>query len=433
MYVAIDDTDSKSWMCTTFLAGRLVDSLTDLDLIGHPRLVRLNPAVPWKTRGNGAICLRFGRGGGHSWPIGEIGGKEIRAFERSKEEPDRDLLMDVAMGLVKEWSRVVEGASPGAVVSANKPEQSLYWRAVRELIIKEDVVEVLSSNGASWDGLNGARGIIGASAAMSWRPRDRTYELLAYRKRDNWGTERTIDEDSVRFMDQTVPSTFNNYDYQEEKVEICPNSPCPVLYGIRGENPDDLFKAKNSLISEEDDGHLVFLTNQATDDHIIWSWKELIPNRSYSILGKVIGQPKDLPGGHTVLPIETSTGRLEVTAYEPTKRFRGVVRALLPGDSLRVMGELREEPRTLNLEKLELLDLVTQWQKGPNPRCSSCGRRMKSIGFGKGYRCRHCGTRVAESSAEIHTIERNLELGWYEPPVSARRHLSKPLKRMCES
>jgi tRNA(Ile2)-agmatinylcytidine synthase len=433
MYVAIDDTDSKSWMCTTFLAGQLIASLPDLDLIGYPRLVRLNPAVPWKTRGNGAICLRFGHGGGRSQPIGEIGGKEVRAFERSKEAPDGDLLMNVAMGLVREWSRVAEGASPGVVVSPNKPEQALYWQAVRDLVLKEDVVEILSSDHASWDGLNGARGVIGASAAMSWRPRDRTYELLAYRKRDNWGTERFIDEDSVKSMDQSFPSTFNNYDYEEEKIVICPNSPCPVLYGIRGENPDDLFKAKRTLISEEGDGYLLFLTNQATDDHVINRWKELLPNRSYSIPGKVIGQPKDLPGGHTVLTIETSAASLEVAAYEPTKRFRRVVRALLPGDSLRVVGELREEPRTLNLEKLELLDLVTQWQKSSNPRCSFCGRRMKSIGSGKGYRCRHCGTRAGKSSAEIHPIERNLERGWYEPPVSARRHLSKPLKRMSKS
>lgn len=432
MYVAIDDTDSKSWMCTTFLAGQLIAALPDFDIIGHPRLVRLNPAVPWKTRGNGAICLRFGRGGGHSWPIGEIGGKEVRAFERSKEALDIDL-MNVAMGLVKKWSRVTEGASPGVVVSTKKPEQALYWQAVRDIVLKEDIVEMLSSAGASWDGLNGARGIIGASAAMSWRPIDRTFELLAYRKRDNWGTERIIEKDSVKAMDRLFPSTFNNYDYQEQKIVICPNSPCPVLYGIRGDNPHDLFKAKETLVSEEGDGHLIYLTNQATDDHIVNRWKELLPNRSYSILGKVIAQSKDLPGGHTILTIETSTGPLDVAAYEPTKRFREVIRSLLPGDSLRVMGELRENPRTLNLEKLELLDLVTKWQKTSNPNCSSCGRRMKSIGSGKGYRCRHCGTRTGESSAEYLPIERNLERCWYEPPASARRHLSKPLKRMSKS
>jgi hypothetical protein len=27
-------------------------------------------------------------------------------------------------------------------------------------------------------------------------------------------------------------------------------------------------------------------------------------------------------------------------------------------------------------------------------------------------------------------VVRGLEVGWYEPPVGSRRHLSKPLKRM---
>ncbi len=64
MFIAADDTDSSTWMCTTFLATELVEEFRDYDLIGLPRLVRLNPAVPWKTRGNGAICIRIGRGVG---------------------------------------------------------------------------------------------------------------------------------------------------------------------------------------------------------------------------------------------------------------------------------------------------------------------------------------------------------------------------------
>ncbi|HUV25059.1 MAG TPA: tRNA(Ile)(2)-agmatinylcytidine synthase [Methanomassiliicoccales archaeon] len=432
MYVAIDDTDSKSWMCTTFLAEQLIASLPDYDLIGLPRLVRLNPAVPWKTRGNGAICLRFGRGAGQNRPVGEIEGKEVRAFERSTESADRQQLFDVAMGLVEDWARVGEGASPGVVVSPVKPKQELYWKAVRDLVLKKDVVEILPPE-AVWGGLNDGRGVIGASAAMSWRPKDRTYEILAYRKRDRWGTERIVDKRSIISMDRSFPSTFNNYDYHENKIVICPNSPCPVLYGIRGDNPDDLLQARKMLMSEEGNSHLLFLTNQATDDHVIYRWKELSPNRSYSIRGKVISQPKDLSGGHTIVTIETTAGPLDVTAYEPTKRFREIVRSLLPGDSLRVVGELREKPRTLNLEKLELLDPTTQWKKVSNPSCPSCGKRMKSTGLGKGYRCRRCGTRAEESSAVILPIERNLGSGWYEPPVSARRHLSKPLKRMSKS
>jgi len=40
------------------------------DIIGYPKLVRLNPNVPWKTRGNGAVSLQIGTGKGKKVKIG---------------------------------------------------------------------------------------------------------------------------------------------------------------------------------------------------------------------------------------------------------------------------------------------------------------------------------------------------------------------------
>lgn len=429
MYIAIDDTDSKSWMCTTYLARELLSALPQHDLIGNPRLVRLNPAVPWKTRGNGAICLRFGRGGGKSWGVGEIDGRAVRAFERCLQPAPQDQLLEVAMDLVSKWSMVHEGASPGVVVAPRKPNQELYWRGARDLISKEGALESISEAGGLWDGLSGARGIIGAASAMAWRPKDKTYELLAYRKKERWGTQRSIGEETVIKMDSSFVSTFNNYDYEEKKIVICPNSPCPVLYGIRGEDPGDLMGAKRALGPEEPESYLIFLTNQATDDHVLHRWRQLTPNRSYSIEGKITDPPRDIPGGHAILSMHTRWGELDIAAYEPTKGFRNVFRALVPGDRIRAVGELRETPRTLNLEKLEILELTQTYRKISNPSCPSCGNRMKSAGAGEGYRCRRCGTRARGSDAKYLPVERELTLGWYEPPVSARRHISKPLKR----
>ncbi|MBO7409646.1 MAG: DNA-binding protein, partial [Candidatus Methanomethylophilaceae archaeon] len=58
----------------------------------------------------------------------------------------------------------------------------------------------------------------------------------------------------------------------------------------------------------------------------------------------------------------------------------------------------------------------------------SCGKKMESIGKGQGYRCRRCHTKTKDA-----VYAKNIRWilpGWYEPPTCARRHLSKPLKRM---
>ncbi len=82
IYVGVDDTDSVKGMCTTYLATELIREFSELDLLGNPRLVRLNPNVPWKTRGNGAVALRFGKGTGSPKYIGEIDGRIEEKVER---------------------------------------------------------------------------------------------------------------------------------------------------------------------------------------------------------------------------------------------------------------------------------------------------------------------------------------------------------------
>ena len=61
LHIGIDDTDSTTRGCTTYVAALLVEKLLKLhaSFIDYPNLIRLNPNVPWKTRGNGALCLRI--------------------------------------------------------------------------------------------------------------------------------------------------------------------------------------------------------------------------------------------------------------------------------------------------------------------------------------------------------------------------------------
>ena len=96
MFVAVDDTDSMKGNCTTFLATEIIrEFMDDLDLIGNPRLVRLNPAVPWKTRGNGSLVMRFGKGTGPKRFIGRIGGRDVFCYDRCTSfEPDPVMMRD---------------------------------------------------------------------------------------------------------------------------------------------------------------------------------------------------------------------------------------------------------------------------------------------------------------------------------------------------
>jgi tRNA(Ile2)-agmatinylcytidine synthase len=428
MLVAFDDTDSLESMCTTFLATEIIRALRAYDLIGPPRLVRLNPAVPWKTRGNGALCLRFGVGRGGCQMIGEVDGFPVYSYERTYEDADRPTVTRVCKSVVTKWSRTTEGASPGLVTSSKRPAPGLYWRTVRDVVRKEDALKELERVGAEAIGWEGGRGIIGASAAMAWRPRDRTYEIITYRRPEVWGTPRDIDDLSVRDMDLRYPSTFNNFDHHRGRRAISPHTPCPVLFGVRGDDPSELMHATFSVRSERPARWLMFLSNQGTDDHLVRSVPGQ-PGRSYDFQCTVAGLPRAMAGGHVILPVSTSKGALDCAAYEPSKEFREVVRALRPGDVVRVMGELRAKPRTLNLEKLQAIALVEERRKVSNPRCPHCGGATKSLGSAGGHRCKRCGKRN-DLPAMTETVPRGISPGWYEPPVCARRHLSKPLKRM---
>jgi tRNA(Ile2)-agmatinylcytidine synthase len=125
--------------------------------------------------------------------------------------------------------------------------------------------------------------------------------------------------------------------------------------------------------------------------------------------------------------LEDDSGEIPCAAYEPTKEFRETVRKLAPGDKLRVFGGIGEK-RTLNIEKIEILELVKIYET-QNPLCE-CGKRMKSAGRGKGFKCIKCGVKLREEIKDTIEVKREIKEGFYEVPPSARRHLSKPLVRL---
>ncbi|MDO5861952.1 MAG: tRNA(Ile)(2)-agmatinylcytidine synthase [Thermoplasmata archaeon] len=427
MYVAVDDTDSMHGNCTTFLATEIIRELDDLDLIGNPRLVRLNPATPWKTRGNGSLVMRFGHGSGPRRFIGRIGNRDVFCYDRcTPYEPDPVSIRDRIVPLIERYHE--DEADPGLLISAVKPSQEFYWRGVRTIISREIVDPEIERIGATTFEIGCGRGLIGCTCGMAWRPRDSTFELLAYRPSDRWGRPRIFDPESIRSVDMRYPSTFNSWEERFHKVAMVPATPCPVMYGLRGDSERDLIEASSELVTEPLDRWMVFLTNQGTDDHIIHHPRELVPNQSYQLSGTVASNPRHIMGGHVLIDIDTRFGTVTCAAYEPSKEFRHVLDWLDPGDEVEVVGELRDSPRTLNLEKVHVLSTIQEYVKVSNPVCPICSRTMKSTGKGQKYKCKKCGTRSYDPITR--PILRQIVPGWYEPPTAARRHLSKPLKRM---
>jgi tRNA(Ile2)-agmatinylcytidine synthase len=430
LWVGLDDTDSTHGMCTTFLATEVLKELTkDYDLIGYPRLVRLNPNIPWKTRGNGSVSFRIGRGLGPGRRVGELEGTPLISYERGARTGDSGGVLATITELVERWAVLEDPmTNPGAVVLERRPPPSLYWRVVRDLVAIDDVVRMLPKLGA-FRGYKNQRGLIGAAAAVAWRPRDRTYELLAYRSRARWGSPRVLLASSVEAMDRAFPSTFNSIDPESGRIAIAPHSPCPVLYGIRGNDGSDLIPALEMLEGEAPSRFMVVESNQATDDHVVFNDWSLRPYSSTSVAVVVTERAVTIRGGH-VLVRARGAREVDLAFYEPSKDFRRVARALWPGDRLRVWGSVRQGGRSLNVEKMHIDETTIARVRIGNPLCLTCGKAMKSVGRGKGFRCLRGDGRAPREAGIWVELPREVRPGWYEPPAFARRHLCMPARRI---
>lgn len=433
IWIGIDDTDSIKGGCTTHLGCTIIKKLVDEDynIIGFPRLVRLNPNIPWKTRGNGAISIQVGKGVGTKTKIGEINNQDIFCYKKSLANYNDSKVEEIVEKSVDDYARLEdENTNSGFVLLKKQPSFKIYEKTVKKITSLKEIIKILNESNAFFKGYKNKRGLIGATAAVSWvQKKDKTFELITYRKKEKWGKKRFVDDNSTKKMDKIIKTTFDNYDYENKHNRLVPNSPCPILYGIRGENYKDLIKAKSLIKSEKVDSWLIFETNQGTDDHL---QKIIInkiqPYQSAVIKGSVCKSPFTIKGGHVFFKIKDSTGVIDCAAYEPTKQFRNIIRNLVIGDVVEVYGGVREKPLTINLEKINIKKLKELTKKIENPVCPSCGKHMKSKGKNQSFKCIKCGTKSKKPL--FKKLKREISLGFYEVPVCARRHLSKPLKRM---
>ena len=421
MHIGLDDTDSTRMGCTTYVTALLVEELEKLDVtfLDYPKLVRLNPNVPWKTRGNGALCLKI-------------------AFATGLE----DKIKETASSLVEEHSDLdFEGTNPGIVFFPNEkiPDaiKAFAGNAITGIVTLKEATGLVQKFGGEALGFKNRRGVIGALAAVGETfEGDHTYELIAYRVPENYGLKRRVDSASIFEMDRvTQPYTFNNVDSERGRVIITPRGPDPILFGIRGETPSAVKKAfKMVKPLEQVERWLIFRSNQGTDAHLkqAAALNQIEPYQSVVVKGVVSRSPRLVPLRHVIFSISDETGEVDCAAYEPTGALRKVARKLIVGDSVEVYGAVRKPSAskrfTVNLEKINALALAPKTML-QNPVCPKCGKRLESMGKDKGFRCKKCGARFDDAKKVSASVERDFQAGLYVTSTRSQRHLTKPLRR----
>jgi tRNA(Ile2)-agmatinylcytidine synthase len=419
LHIGIDDTDSKTGGCTTYIAARLVEKLGQLgaQFIDYPNIIRLNPNIPYKTRGNAAVALRL---------------KISRSlFGSVQEETIEEVESNGRIGS--------PGTDPAIVFLKGKPParvRRLAQKALGNIVSEQEAQETILSCKITALAYGSRRGWVGAlSAVGECLENDHTFELVAYREKKSWGTKRRVNEGSVMKMDRlTAPLTFNSYDFDNKRTLVTPHGPDPVLLGIRGENPHILLKAFRMLkIQEPVQRWVIFRTNQGTDAHLNASHR----NTSVRLFGPLVlegvvaEEPQRIRGGHVFFTLRYNRSSLRCAAFEPTGRFREVVANLIPGDEVTVFGGLKKRgrhPMVLNLEKLNIHRLEESI-RFENPTCPNCNKHLKSAGKAQGFRCSRCSFQAPYAGRKLTLRDRSLKEGIYVPDRKAQRHLTKPLSR----
>tara|TARA_Y100000996_G_scaffold218307_1_gene171570 strand:+ start:5189 stop:6508 length:1320 start_codon:yes stop_codon:yes gene_type:complete len=418
LHIGIDDTDSPKGMCTTFLAYKIINRLKKekVDFLDFPNLVRFNPNIPWKTRGNGAVGLKI-----------------------STNNPKK--IKNLVKQYVKQYSDVKNGANPGLVFcqDENIPVEftKLSSDAMWKLIHRKEAKKILLKHNLDFFYLGNGQGLVGATGIIGYNFEDQTYELLSYRKSSQFGKKRSLEKLKVKQMqEQTYPKTFNSFDPKKNKLLLMPHGPDPVFFGIRGEDSQTLISASKMILPKEKlDGYLIFKSNQGTGDHLKHELdvSTFLPYTSGVLTGIVDSTPVITKGGHVFFTMVAQNKKIHCAVYKPTK-ITDIAKELILGDKIKVGGGIRKAthtlPRILNLEFIQIIKLEKK-SRFVNPLCMKCKKRMKSKGKNQGFQCIRC--KKTSSKKKSQFIPRALEKRLYIPDVSAHRHLTKPLQRMNHS
>jgi len=359
--LGMDDTDSRFGHCTTHLGYLVVSELARIGctIPAYPRLVRLNPNIPFKTRGNAAVCVEF----------------------EARSEPLRDEAFRAAERLLEAEADVANGANSALIMVSEDSDLSffrqLYRRALSGVVSYRSVTRAVSEMDLRRRLLGNGMGIVGAASSLGFScASDHTYELIAYRRPENCGTPREVFPRSVEEMElETFPHTFNSYDHESGRVLVAPTGPDPVLVGVRGDSPRAILDAFRRVeIREEPLGYLIYATNQCTDAHL--ADRLSIPLKAYSagwVEGFVVSTEM-LEGSHLRVRLRAGDS-VDCMVYEPSGDLRRMARSLRSGDEVRMSGGVRrassKNPSVVNVEKIDVLRASPHLPRGaylPSPR-----------------------------------------------------------------
>lgn len=420
VHLGMDDIDSPRGGCTTHFASTLVERLEGwhVEWLDYPNLVRLNPNIPYRTRGNGAVALRFNI--------------DYKMIPR---------LLSETRSMIEGYAeRGYPNTNPGfVIVTDDIPRQVTelaklaLWRAL-PIAAAHRIVNDLS---LKYFAMGNGRGLIGALSAIGNRlANDHTYEYLAYRSMNTHSRTRGIDSESVIEMERAMRDrVFSNIDPLSHEILIGPRGPDPVIFGIRGEKPEYVIEAANFVRSTEDrERWMVFRTNQGTGEHLTYRVHvcDLRPYMAAVVQGQVVSTPTMIEGGHVMFSISDGSGAIDCAVYEPTRDLRETALLLAIGDEVCLHSGVRPASithgLTLNVEGIDVLGLSAQVAV-TNPLCPQCGKRLKSAGSGKGFKCDACGFKARHAEKTENTVNRPVNKGLHLPPLGAQRHLTRPIAR----
>ena len=432
MWIGIDDTDSRNAGCTTYIAFRIVSTFADR-VSSLPRLVRLNPNLKYKTRGNGALSVRISSmTGGEKTVVGRFDRNEISLNLQNDDtypdfpEIDDKSMMEKVREIVEEYyEKNQPNTNPGIVISSKKFDADIYRRALENDIPMDYIEEILKRTDSIYHKIGNGRGIIGATSSIAWDRKRTTYELLNYK----YPKAEYVDDEVKTIIGkiaESYESTFNNMELEDGKICLFPKDRTPVIYGIRGLVFDDLIQIQeeiNSRFPDFERNYMIFATNQGTDDHIIKLDYGMEPRElaSYEITGFINELPFRKEGGHLFFGVKAGDINIRAAAFEPSKGFRDELDKLEIGDQVKLFGSYSRG--TIKIEKLELIHPATIYERRA-PLCSKCGSRTVNIGSLK-YRCTKCSNTMEPEYVKNDDKRKALKL---EPPAYARRHLSMPWK-----